>query len=347
MSLRDLNPLEDVRWSTFLKANRAATVFHSSEWMRALSETYGLECRVLASIGSDSQVCGGVPYCIADSWLTGTRVVSLPFSDYCPPLADTTTECGQLISSLRQIAVLNKARAAELRGCGLQEDPRRHGFEPSARYVRHTIDLTAGMAAVESNYHSDCVRRKIRKARQHGVRVVPSSGCDAVSTFYSLMVRTRRRHGYPPAPKRWFVNVAIMVPGAEMLLAYYREEVIGGVMTLRWNDTVFYKYGVSHEQYHYLGTMPLLYSEMIRRGVETGALELDLGRTEMSNSGLAVFKDRFGATRKLETYWKSGQVSNANGNASSFVAKCGRMVLSHAPLQVLPVIGNLLYRHCA
>src|SRR5438046_41488 len=75
----------------------------------------------------------------------------------------------------------------------------------SESYYGHFLDLKIGRDALISNFSSS-VQRAVRKAQRSGLSVSMRSDKDAMATFYTLHVRTRRRHGVPPQPQSFFVN---------------------------------------------------------------------------------------------------------------------------------------------
>lgn len=347
MRICDIHPSEDGRWDECLQALRAATMFHTASWLKVIHNTYGWDSRVLAIVDDNGVVTGGVPYFAINSAIAGRRIVSVPFSDYCHPLCENNDELTSVLRALRQIAYQGRVDAVQMRGIASEEVATQEGWVPGARFVSHKIWLTDGIEATEQRYHKDCVQRKIRKAVREGVQIERGNRSEMVDQFYALLVRTRRRHGYPPPPKRWLVNVAECVPGADYLMCSYQGKPVAGVVTIRWKDTLYYKYGASDERFHHLGAMPLVYREMIRRAAEEGVQNVDLGRTELSNRGLAEFKERFGAVPTMVQYWECGAVRRREGRLFGAVWNVGRAAISRLPLFVLPSIGNAVYPHIA
>lgn len=345
MSLCDINPFVDSRWDTFLKTTRAATVFHTTEWMSVIRDTYGYECRVLATQGPDRVLTSGLPYCVVDSYVTGKRLVSLPFSDYCAPLGDRSSDAARIVIGMKQIAAVTQSRRVDIRGCDGIDASGSLGLVPIERFLRHTIDLCGGIRIVEQRFHKDCVRRRVRKAVRAGIDSISGTESLLVDDFYELLVLTRRRHGYPPPPKAWFKNVAKAMPGVEFSVAYREGVPIAAIVTLRLHNVVYYKYGASDVRCHHWGAMPLLYSEMIGKAINAGAEYVDLGRTEPSNKGLVDFKERFGAVASCVQYWRFGSEPRKESRMSRWIDKTGRFICARTPLVLLPRIGTLLYPH--
>src|SRR5690348_9279174 len=76
-----INPLTDPRWDCFLGRNPSASVFHSTPWLDALRRTYGYRPVAYTTSCPHSELENALVFCRVDSWLTGRRLVSLPFSE--------------------------------------------------------------------------------------------------------------------------------------------------------------------------------------------------------------------------------------------------------------------------
>jgi len=164
------------------------------------------------------------------------------------------------------------------------------------------------------------------------------------------MVKTRRRHGVPPQPKKWFQSLMDCFGDAlQIRIALKGTKPIAGMLTIRYKDTLVYKYGGSDVSYNRFGGMHLLYWNSIQDAKRWGLRFFDLGRTDMQQSGLVIFKKRWGAVESAISY---SRYTNSAGWAHSFElarpnwkTKTAQFVFSHSPDRLLAVLGNLLYRH--
>ena len=84
MTVVCVDPRTDPLWSEFI-CNAPSSVFHSPAWLQVLSDTYSWEPKAYVVMDDQGQPRGGLPFCrISD--IFGSRIVALPFSDYCDPL---------------------------------------------------------------------------------------------------------------------------------------------------------------------------------------------------------------------------------------------------------------------
>jgi hypothetical protein len=91
----------------------------------------------------------------------------------------------------------------------------------------------------------------------------------------------------------------------------------------------------------------MLFWRAIQEGKQQGAEEFDLGRSEMDNSGLSVFKEHMGATcSKLVyfRYFRSGRLWSGIPTAGPR-AQIMRTVFARLPDPFGRMVGAVLYRH--
>ena len=99
----ELDPLADTRWIEFVKTHPRASVFHTPNWLHALRLTYGYQPVALTTAPPEEPLTKRAGVLPVNSWLTGRRIVSLPFSDHCEPLVDrlgkTSTQCSVICNT--------------------------------------------------------------------------------------------------------------------------------------------------------------------------------------------------------------------------------------------------------
>ena len=79
--------IDDPRWTAFIESQPDATLFHHPAWVQALAEAYGYDPFLIIHADEDGNIVAGMPVLDVRSALRGRRRISLPFTDYCPPLA--------------------------------------------------------------------------------------------------------------------------------------------------------------------------------------------------------------------------------------------------------------------
>ena len=105
-----------------------------------------------------------------------------------------------------------------------------------------------------------------------------------------------------------------------------------------------YKYGGSDAAHHKLGGMPFLFWRAILGAQSQGLEQLDLGRSDLDQSGLITFKQHLGATPSRLTYYVCPERREASARSGALVRAVGG-VLMRLPDSALDLTGRLVYRH--
>jgi CelD/BcsL family acetyltransferase involved in cellulose biosynthesis len=346
VSVFAIDPLDDPRWSRLLEQHPQASVFHSTAWLDALRRTYGYKSVVLTATPPGAELSCGLAFCEVSSWL-GKRFVSLPFSDHCEPLVSRPEELGEILDFAGHTAQARRWKYLELRPRdGLPGSLAAvQAFSPSERYCLHRLDVSSGAGAVFRRFHPSCVRRAIRRAEREGLACHSGASAALLTDFHRLFRLSRRRHGMPPQPVAWFENLAATFRDRFRIYVAYKDEApVAGILALTFRKTVVYKYGGSDARYHKLGGMPYLFWRMIQDAADRGVEELDLGRTAWSQLGLLAFKDHFGASRSMLTYYRHPATAVPMTDADWRFRTARRLVAS-MPEPAVNLAGKLLYKH--
>ncbi len=328
-------------WDDRMRDLPGATIFHGAAWARVLKRSYGyLPLYFLKEKGRLSAV---IPMMEVVSILTGRRAVSLPFTDHCEPLAPHHEVLKAMFD-----AVIKEGRK---RGWGYVELRGGTGFlvdaEASAYHYRHTLDLTPGVDKLFKGLR-DSTRRNIRKAEKEGVEIRFESGLAALREFYRLNCLTRREHGLPPQPWRFFVNLheEIITGDAGIVsLGLLGGRAIAANVYMHANGEAVYKYGASDRRYQHMRANNLLMWESIKHYTSQGCRQLCFGRTEPENEGLRQFKSGWGSREQIVKYYRYNPVRECFLPAVRGVSNAAKRFFSSVPLYVSRAIGTVLYRH--
>jgi CelD/BcsL family acetyltransferase involved in cellulose biosynthesis len=344
VTLQTINPLRDGRWEKLVAEHPSASVFHLGAWLEALARTYGYEPMVLTSARDEQPLCNGIVLCRVASWITGTRLVSLPFSDHCDPLLNDGDELPAFVDWLVAECDRQKWKYIELRPRADHEKAVRR-LSCRASFCFHTLDLTQPLAYIFDHLHRDSIQRRILRAEKSQMSYERGRSEQLLGDFYRLLVITRKRHYALPQPRAWFTNlIQCMGDRARVMIARHDGIPVAGMLTLQHRSSVVYKYGCSDERFHFLGAMPWLFWKLIEESKATGATEIDFGRSDLENEGLIAFKDRFGTMRRSLSYFRYPHTDLAKSRIGRHLPSI-RRVSSILPGPVLAAAGGLLYKH--
>ncbi len=340
--LRPLDPTEDPEWDAGLSACPQATFFHGSAWAAVLRDTYGFRPRYFVTREA-GRMAALLPVMEVDSWLTGKRGVALPFTDACGPIGGDPAACRRLCAEARQHGQARRWRYLEIRGGReLLGNP-----PASASFHVHRLDLGRGEAALFGGVDGS-VRRAVRKAEKSGLTVEFSRELEDVRAFFLLLRQTRKRHGVPPQPFRFFREIHRHILSRNqgwVVLARAGGVPVAGAVFFLFGKTVTYKYAASDTAFQHLRANNLVLWRAISRFAREGFEMLDLGRTALDNEGLRNYKLGWGASEQQLDYVRlGGRGPAAPGRGLS--RHCARLCRI-LPDPLLGLIGAALHKHVA
>jgi hypothetical protein len=339
-----LNPLTDDRWPEFLRYAQEASIFHTREWLEALRRTYRFEPLVFTTAAPGEALSDGIIACRIRTWFGGQRIVSMPFSDHCHPLAGAHS-LALLLSHFEAMVSREGWRSIELRPSGGWLPPSSSGFIPGKRFAMHVLDVRPELSRIYRNFDRSCVQRRIRRAENAGLQYEDGNSEKLLLQFYQLLVITRQRHGVLPQPIEWFRNLArCFQKSMKIRVVSVHGRAVGSIITFAYKRTLVYKYGCSDARFHNLGPMPLLFWQAIQEAKTAGMERFDFGRSDLDNAGLAAFKENWGASRSTLQYWQfpKHRFTEAGG---TWKAKLAKWIIGRAPHLLLPSAGRALYRY--
>jgi hypothetical protein len=343
-ALCGIDPLKDPRWATLVKKHPRASVFHSLPWLEALHKTYRYEPIVYTSSSPREELENGILFCRVQSWITGRRLVSLPFSDHCEPLVKDPAELQRLLAAPQDELRQRKLQYLELRPLTSSFV---EGIEENAdEYLLHRLDLRPGLEDLYRNLHVDSIRRKIQRGGREGLNVESGNTEALLADFYQLHVITRRRHCLPPHPRKWFRHVLESFREKAIIrVAKKQGMAIAAVLTVECKQSLTYKYGCSDARFHNMGGMPFVLWDMIRDAKQRGFAQLDLGRSKLDNIGLITFKERWGASRQPLVYARYPPRKAVLSPQKRAALQLAKWIFARCPDRLLTAAGNLLYPH--
>lgn len=339
-----IDPLHDPRWSEFVGRHPNASVFHARGWLRALQETYGYDPVAFTTSAPSDTLTNALVFCIVRSWLTGNRIVSLPFSDHCEPLVEHAEQFRALCAFVERVRSEERWKYVEMRSANplLDFDG---SFGKATTYCLHRLDLRPSLDLLYKGFHRDCIQRKITRAEREALTYEKGRSEFLLHRLYGLLQLTRSRHHLPPQPIEWFRNlVACMGEDACIRIASKAGQPVAGILTLDHGKKMVYKYGGSDSRFNNLGGTAMLFWQAIKDAKQVGSEVLDFGRSDLENPGLITFKGRWSAECSALSTWRA-PIGVSSPRRERLKIRCTQEVFARLPDSVLTVAGRLLYRH--
>ena len=172
----------------------------------------------------------------------------------------------------------------------------RDEIQPRSVFRLNTKDKTE--EELFNNLHSK-TRYNVRLAMKKGVEVREGTKED-LKTFHEIMITTGKRDGFIIRPLEYFERMYDCLGPKHMkiLMAYYENKPISGVIVIVYGNKTWYLYGASSNEHRNLMPNYLLQWEMIKIALANNSDIYDLrgvpGVPDNSN-GLYRFKKGFGA----------------------------------------------------
>ncbi len=344
MSIQIINPLNNPDWDSLVLTNANYSFFHSSSWASVLSRSYGYEPLYFCQTDDDG-ISAFIPVMEVDSRLTGKRGVSLPFTDYCSPLASSQDVFQEIIDYLINYGKKAKWKYFELREGGefFQES-----IVPFVSYATHTLDLSSNNEKEILSGFRSSNKRNIKKAGKQGVDVKIFNSLESVNEFYQLNCITRKDHGLPPQPYKFFKKVyehIISMDKGFIALASYKEKYIAGAVYIYIGEKCIYKYGASDRKYQNLRANNLVMWEAIRYCIQKQMKSFCFGRTETENKGLMQFKHGWGTIEQTIKYYRYDFKKECFVEKIKGSSGIEERIFNKMPIFLLRIIGSLLYKH--
>jgi hypothetical protein len=347
-NLTVINPLDDPRWDPLVESHPASSIYLHSAWLRVIARTYPHLTLTAYVEEKNGQLIAALPVCNIRSRLTGNRIVSLPFTPYCNPIADGPSGIAALVEGPIRALTANGASFFELRTLGYADGTDEQAMKRHDYHMTHLLHLEGGFERIRQEISANISSNK-NKAVKAGVTVRPAASATDWEAFYRIHAVTRRKQGFPIQPAVFFRNMRrFMEPDGKvkLLLAEISGRPVAGIVLFQFRDTVSYEIGASLPDF--LNARPnhlLLWT-----AVETACAEdrrwFDFGKSPPDNPGLIEFKRRWGAVaRPCPYYYYPGVSGIMSMEQNSIKHRLMRRVLSRAPLPLARLLGQGLYRH--
>jgi len=332
------------QWDEITAAFADCHVFHGAAWARVLSHSYSHRPFYVTALDADLPMAA-VPVMEVTSRLTGKRAVSIPFSDFCSPLFSSKAALEAAISYLLEMGCSRGWSSLHLHGS--YQSPIPGASVANATFYSHVLDLRSSEAGLFAQCQPS-VRRAIRKAEKLDMSVEHAASREALLTFYRLHCRTRRRHGLPPQPWKFFNSIhrEFILPGnGSVFVAKKGSQTVAAAVFLTSRDKVLYKFAASDARFQELRANNLLIWEAIRFYASQGAQTLHFGRTDLTDPGLRRFKLGWGSKEELLQYnrfdfsrhrWSPERPARRGIHNSAF---------RRMPLIVNRLAGAMIYPH--
>ncbi len=334
-------PMNDPGWAGYVAAHPQAGPFHLPAWTSVIADCYHFGSFVMAVVDADGAIVAGAPVIAARSPFGPLRWISLPFTDSCPLLMDHDQDPAAIVAAIQEFVLASPIREFEIRA-NLPEGTDR--FPVDVGFI-HQMTLPSDPADLHPHKSQ---RENRNRAIRMGVQVSFGNGPEDIATFYRMHTLTRRRHGVPVQPRRFFdlLQERVLEPGNGLVAtARLDGTVLAAGVYLQSNGTLVAKYHASDPELPFAGAGHLIEWEMMVKGCREGFHTLDLGRTDRGADGLREYKSGWGHTESPLVYTHISRHTPSEGISS--VGELPKRIIRNSPTWVTRAAGAVLYRWTA
>ena len=347
-----IDPLKDKRWDEFVRKHPFGWVAHLSGWKRVLETSFPqMKGHYLILIDPQSnQIKAGLPVFEVRSWLTGNRLISIPFATLSDPLVSSTDEIDALLREAKNLLHERKFSYLELKTLHAVPFMDKKHLADECFFRHHYLELREGPEALWKNLNYKAVRYEINRSRKHKLAVRVAERESDFITFYRLYALTRKRLGLPSQPQVFFGTLwDTFSPSGNVviLLAEFEGKVIAGHFLLKFNGRVSAEAVGWDNSYSKMSPNHFLFWEGINSACAEGCRIYDFGRTSPNNQPLLDFKKRWGAqVTDLHSFcYPIRSYRGIVDRESSKTYKLARFACQRAPGFAYSFIGDFCYRH--
>jgi hypothetical protein len=330
-------------WNKLILKFDDYSFFHTMEWAKVINNSYNYIPKYFLAI-DENEVVGIVPLMFIESWLTGKRAVSLPFSDFCGPLFKNDSESSNIFQKIYRVCRSEGQKYIEFRSATFKfpKEAQNCGID-----YRHVLKLEKTESELLKSL-SENTRRNIKKAVKSNLILRILNDFSGIKLFYEMHCETRKKHGLPPQPFYFFNNILKVVIEKSMgdiLFAEKDGKFISGAIYFKFGNKLLYKFGASYSKYFELRGNNFVMWEAIKKYQAEGFYEFDFGLTELNNEGLRKFKLGWNTEEKLIYTTRYNIFSENFLPIETMTEGFHTRVFNQTPVFILKIIGSVLYKH--
>lgn len=345
-----IDPVEDLRWDRFVEDHPFGWIAQLSGWKVALEKSFNHMTGYYFVLlnDSESKILAALPVFDVKSWITGRRLVSIPYATLCDPLVSTAEEMDLLLKAVLKLSEELKCSYVEIRTLSSSNFMRSNGFGEIDFFKHHYLMLKDSPDQLKKRFHRTCVRQRISRAKKSNLTLLAGHEAEHLDKFYKLHLVTRRRLARPPQPYQFFKNLWEAFPdNLTLLIAQTGRMPIAGLILLKFKDRVSAEFAASDEAFRDLSPNHFVFWEAIKLCYEEGYKIFDFGRTSPTNNTLMDFKRRWGTeVIDLPQFFYPQHLAEETLTAEgSWKFKLMSKICEDAPNFIQKAVGNFCYRH--
>ncbi len=349
----ELDPQTDPRWAALMNRLPESVMYQHPAWLEVLEEAYGYTPMHLACEDASGQLRGVLPLFYRRGLRTGRICASVFDSPIAGPLAyDDQARAALLQAAIERTCAEHaqlqlKVKSTSLDGLvdSVIGVPKFETYELALPEQPDLLRLSAP------------IKRAVNKAARLGVQIRQAETISDLRAWYGLYLQTMRRLVAIPKPYRFFELAWQRLHPQGLLRLLLAEHVeagqcrlVAGFLFLLWGQTITYTFAGWRREDQALRPNDFLHWRAIQDACAQGFRWYDFGNVTVGNQGLARFKSKWGAEKKIiygysypagshGTASSSGQVSSPRQSKSA-VHRLIRPLWQYLPIKAIGLAGD-------
>lgn len=346
-----IDPATDARWDGFVEKHPFGWLTHLSSWKKVVEESFDHMRGYYPALvdASNGEIRAALPVFEVKSWLTGMKMVSIPWATLSDPLVSCRGEFDLLIGEVDELSRKLGASHVELRTLHAASLIQDEGMSQQPHFKHHYLDLDRNMEALMKSFHRTCVRQRIRRALSSNLTLRIGEREEHLRVMYALHLKNRKSKYLPPQPFLFFQNIwETLFPEkrVSLLLAEHAGKPVAALLLFKFKERVSAE--IAHMDDDYRGMSPniFLFWEAMKRAADEGYRIFDFGRTPPTNQSLLAFKSRWGTkVSNIHFFYYPEEMAKKLTVEHSRRYKLVQVVCKNTPEFLQPYIGRFCYRH--
>ncbi len=331
-----------------------AQVQHTLEWKRAVSEAYATPKPAYYIARNGGGNLFGLAAFAAKSFLLGNRLVSTPFVDH-GGFVGTPNAAGvaEILSQVKKNFGFEKSQVRLASYAPNFSESEKSllasGFFKKDSKQVAVLELSSQQAIWDG--FSRHVRKNVNKAERSGLQVRELDSQKELDAFYAQYFASMKQFGTPCHSKKFFESLLAHLGAGRKFFGfncYSGAELAGSILMFVHGKNAILPFGVSSPQFREFRPNDLLHWEAIKRAVEMGVKNFDLGLAQSDAQpgthahGILEFKLKLGCKLFERPVYYGGygvQASNSSGNSGTGSFRKLSGVWKHLPNAVIEKVG--------
>ncbi|MCP4990674.1 MAG: GNAT family N-acetyltransferase [Colwellia sp.] len=345
-----IDPEKDKRWDKFVGDHPLGWLTHLSGWKRVLEKSFKhMKGHYLVILNMDN-IKAALPVYEVRSWLTGNKLVSIPFATLCDPLVSEISDMKVILEAVKRLAQNLGISCVEIRTHNSHTLIEDDSLSVDRKYKHHYLLLDRPPEELRKKFSRSCVRQRISRASKSDLVLKKVLNVSDLEVFYKLHLMSRKQNGLPAHPYKFIKMLWAefsLSQKVTIFLAEHKRKTIAGIMLFKYKNRISAEYLVLDNKFLSLSPGHFLFWETIKSACEEGFKIFDFGRTSSANVSLMDFKKRWGTEVEdlPQFFYPKETVVDSIRVEQQWKYRMMKGICRHSPLCIQGVIGKFCYCH--